>query len=270
MGAGPNHLLEGGLAERLAQQGHDVVTTTVVLPAAAFLPEIQAAFEIDRRLAACIAEAVAGGAFPFVLAGNCMTSVGTISGVAEPELGVIWFDAHGDFNTPETTQGGFLDGMALAAVTGRCWHPLTSSVPGFSAVAEKRVMMVGARDLDAEESEALKRSEISRASPETVRDGFREKLEEQRTRMRDVYLHIDLDVLDPSEGKVNGYSTEGGLTANELRGAIEKIAGTFRIRAAALTAYDPSCDNDGRVRATAISLAATVIESVSKSGDAGS
>jgi len=61
---------------------------------------------------------------------------------------VLWFDAHGDFNTPESTLGGFLDGMALAIATGRCWTGLAATVPGFTPVAEENVVLVGARDLD--------------------------------------------------------------------------------------------------------------------------
>ena len=120
MGAGPERLIEAGLIDRLQQAGHEVVPCSVCLPSQKFMPEVQAAFELDRRLAGCVAEAVSAEALPVVLSGNCITSVGTVAGIGEPDLGVIWLDAHGDFNTPETTLGGFLDGMALATLTGRC------------------------------------------------------------------------------------------------------------------------------------------------------
>ena len=134
MGAGPERLMESGLIERLEQAGHEVVPCSVCLPSQTFMPEVQAAFELDRRLATCVAEAVAAGALPVILSGNCITSVGTVAGIGEPDLGVVWLDAHGDFNTPETTLGGFLDGMALATLTGRCWTSLAATVPGFGLI----------------------------------------------------------------------------------------------------------------------------------------
>ena len=73
---------------------------------------------------------------------------------------VLWLDAHGDYNTPETTTGGFLDGMALAMLTGRCWRAMTAQVPGFEPVAEKRVVMFGTRDLDSAGGELLRSSRI--------------------------------------------------------------------------------------------------------------
>jgi arginase family enzyme len=81
--------------------------------------------------------------FPLVLAGNCNTAVGTLSG-ADPEgLGVVWFDAHGDFNTPETTTTGFIDGMGLAIAVGHCWKAMARGVSGFSPVLEENVVIGG-------------------------------------------------------------------------------------------------------------------------------
>lgn len=267
MGAGPGRLLAGGLAERLVKDGHRVETTTITLPADAFVPEVQAAFELDRRLASSVASAVEKGAFPVVLAGNCISSVGTIAGLGEPNLGVMWFDAHGDFNTPETTIGGFLDGMALAVATGRCWTALAATVPGFQPVSERRVMMFGTRDLDPEEDAALSESDIERVSPDSVRTELHEVFARRRIDIRDVYLHIDLDVLDPSEGRANDFSAPDGMRLRELHDVVTEMAGAFLIRAAALTAFDPSQDTDGRMCETAIGLIATVVNVVSQSAD---
>ena len=73
--------------------------------------------------------------FPLVLAGNCNAAVGVVAGLG-PGAAVLWCDAHADFNTPETTTGGFLDGMGLATVTGRCWTSMAARVPGFVPVAK--------------------------------------------------------------------------------------------------------------------------------------
>jgi arginase len=267
MGAGPEKLMECGLIDRLEQAGHEVVACTIRLPSDAFMPEVQAAFELDRRLAGCVAETIAAGAFPVILSGNCITSVGTVAGIGDPELGVIWLDAHGDFNTPETTLGGFLDGMALATLTGRCWTLLAATVPGFVPVAEKRVMLFGARDLDSREATALIESEIERLSPDAMRSGVHENLVQRGAHTQDVYLHIDLDSLDPSEGRANGFAVAGGFSVADVRSLVDEVASVFRIRAVAVTAFDPMHDTDGRVCEAGINLLAAAVDAVSRGRD---
>src|SRR6478735_11713834 len=97
--------------------------------------------------------------FPVVLSGNCLAAVGVIAGLGEG-TGVIWIDAHGDFNTPQTTTRGFLDGMTLATATGKCWVELANGIEGFMPVPEDAVVLIGARDLDPGEKAALARSSI--------------------------------------------------------------------------------------------------------------
>lgn len=264
MGAGPNQLIESGLVEHLLESGHEVDTVEVTLPPGTFRPEIQAAFELDRLLAPIVRDALTRAAFPIVLSGNCITSLGTIAGIGGRDLGIMWFDAHGDFNTPETTTGGFLDGMALAIATGRCWRPLAASIPGFSPVADARVMMFGARDLDPDEGDALGRSGIARMSAASARAGASRAFSKRADKDQPVYLHVDLDVLDPAEGKANGFAAPDGLSVSELRGLMTEIAGHFRVRAAAFTAYDPTHDSDGRIAAGAIGTIVTLVDSVAK------
>jgi arginase len=265
MGAGPERLMESGLIERLEEAGHEVVPCSVCLPSQAFMPEVQAAFELDRRLAGCVSDAVAAGALPVVLSGNCITSVGTVAGIGEPDLGVVWLDAHGDFNTPETTLGGFLDGMALATLTGRCWTSVAATVPGFVPVAERRVMLFGARHLDVQEATELVESEIERLLPDAMRAGIGDNLSKRREHTREIYLHIDLDSLDPSEGKANGFAVAGGFSVADVRALVDEVASAFRIRAVALTAYDPSTDEDGRACEAAIGLIVAAVNAAAAS-----
>lgn len=267
MGAGPERLMDSGLIDRLEHAGHEVVPCSICLPSQAFMPEVQAAFELDRRLATCVAEAVAVGALPVILSGNCFTSVGTVAGIGEPDLGVIWLDAHGDFNTPETTIGGFLDGMALATLTGRCWTSLAASVPGFVPVSERRVMLFGARDLDAREAAELIESEIEHLTPDAIGAGLADNLARRREHTREIYLHIDLDSLDPSEGKANSFAVAGGFSVVDVRSLVDEVARAFRIRAVALTAYDPSQDDGGRVCEAGIGLVVAAVNAVSRAND---
>lgn len=101
-----------------------------------------------------------------MLAGNCITAVGALAGIADSEPAVLWLDAHGDLNTPETTRSGFLDGMALVILTGRCWRSLAETVLGFRPVEERRVRHFGAHKLDDAERELLVPSEIAVITPD--------------------------------------------------------------------------------------------------------
>jgi len=260
MGAGPEALLKSGIADRIAAHGHEISQTSIELPSDVFLPEVKAAFELDRRLSKAVSAAIARDAFPVVLSGNCISSLATVSGVGLNEPGVIWFDAHGDFNTPETTQSGFLDGMALAILTGRCWQLLAKTISGFAPVRDDRVMLVGARHFDEDESALVSSTKVVRVSSEEVHKDFRETLASFGQRVRDVYLHVDLDVLDTSEGNANSFAVAGGLSLSELLDAIHAIGDVTHIRAVALTAYDPACDGNGKMSEAAANVIETAID----------
>lgn len=262
MGAGPERLIESGLADRLAERGHEVSVTTIELPDGFFNSEISAAFNLYRQLADGVRRAFARDAFPIVLSGNCNSCLGTTAGIEEQELGVIWFDAHADFNTPDTTLSGFLDGMALSVLTGRCFHQLTETIPGFHTVSDDRVLLVGARDLDASEDAALNASGVTRVPAATVTSELASALRSLRQRWENVYLHLDLDVLDSSEGKANAYAVGGGLSVAQLEDAVRTLAREVRVRAVALTAYDPRADIDGRAGEAAMKVLLTVADAV--------
>jgi arginase len=124
MGAGPDHLMEGGLPEMLRSTERSTLSFAHVSPEVDPPAEVATAFELDCLVSEQVREAVAGGEFPLVLSGNCNTAVGTISGLGASDLGVVWFDAHADFNTPETTTTGFTDGRGLAVAVEHCWKAM--------------------------------------------------------------------------------------------------------------------------------------------------
>jgi arginase len=253
MGRGPLHFAEHGVSHRLRTGGYQVAETTIDVPAA-FPTELGTSFAVYRSLSEQVRAVVAGGGFPMILAGNCGSSLGTVSGVraASPNdssaIGVIWLDAHADFNTPETTTSGFLDGTVLAALTGRGWSALTASIPGFRPVSDAHVVLVGARDIDAEEERLLASSRVMRVEASRMQaDGARAALDPALTELARhvsrIYLHIDLDVHDPAEAQANQYAVPGGLTADTVRELVRVVAERFSIVAAALTAYDPIYDD---------------------------
>ncbi|HEU0016611.1 MAG TPA: arginase family protein [Longimicrobium sp.] len=260
MGGGPLRLLESGLAAHLREAGHDVAVEEIAPESDAPPAEIRTKFEIDRALAERVRAARSAGELPVILAGNCGTSLGTLAGIGSAP-GVVWFDAHGDFNTPDTSGSGFLDGMSLAAATGRCWAALAATVPGFSPVPDDRVLLVGARDIDSAEFDLLTASEVAVLPPRIVDAGLPAALDELRTRASEVYVHIDLDVLDPSEARPNPFPAPDGLTIAQLTDALREIASRFRIAAIALTAYDPTCDENGRIPTIIPHLLAAILRS---------
>ena len=253
MGAGPEHLVAAGLPARLEQLGHHVEITTVDPPADSWLAEVHTAFELAALIAGCVRKAQQNGAFPVVLAGNCFASLGVVSALGAG-TGVLWFDAHGDFNTPETTVGGFLDGMALATLTGRCFTGMSSRLPGFVPVREQHAWLIGARDLDPAEEEMLLDSPVGRVSSEAVGLDLGSRVRKELDGPRQLHVHLDLDVLDPSEGQVNEYACEGGVPAARLRSAMAALGALDTVAALTLSAYDPRYDSDGRVCAVAFGV----------------
>jgi len=254
MGSGPDRLLRAGLPDSLEAAGHLVEVEHISLGEDSIPAEIRSSFELNREIASRVRAAVDAGAVPIVLAGNCISAVGTLAGLSPTCCVVLWFDSHGDFNTPETTIGGFLDGMALSTVTGRCWQQLAATVQGHRPVSESDVVLLGARDLDPLEEDLLASSDVMVLSPVQVRSDLTKVLRELSSRVKDVYVHLDLDVLDPGEGRANALAAPNGLSLEEVRAALETIRADFRIRAIALTAYDPSFDPKGDLVRAAIIL----------------
>jgi arginase len=269
MGAGPEHLLAAGAAERLRAHGHRVRVEEITLPDDTFPAEIRTAFELQRAVAVGVRSAAATGSLPVVLAGNCnVAALGMLAGLRARNVGVLWFDAHGDYNTPETTIGGFLDGMALAMATGRCWIQLLERLPGFEPVAPSNVLLLGARDLDPLEASLLAESRVTRLQPADVDAGLAAALDRMQQRIRDVYVHVDLDVLDPAKhGSANAFAAPDGLGVDQVVSAIRTAARRFRVRGAALTAYDPAFDADGRTCRAALALLEALADAPASSED---
>jgi arginase len=165
--------------------------------------------------------ALYAGDFPILLASDCTICMGALPVLArrEPDTRVVWLDAHGDFNTPETTASGFLGGMCLSAACGR-WDA------GFGAGIDARsVVFSDGRDLDAAEREEMDRAGLAILAPRAVAGAARGER---------VFLHIDFDVLDPSEMPFS-FPAAGGLSLPELASLVEQLAGSAEIAGLELT-----------------------------------
>ena len=257
MGAGPEHLCASGLKEHLTAQGHTVELKTIEPASANWRAEVQTSFELMRVVAENVRRTREARQFPIVLAGNCNAAIGVLAGLGA-RTGVLWLDAHGDFNTPQTTMSGFLDGMTLATATGRCWTEMARSIQGFEPVPDEAVVLLGARDLDPGEEAALARSKIIRLSAEAATIGIESVLQSLSREITQFYLHLDLDALDPIEGRANSYSARGGFSSAALQTLLSRIAGQLPIKALTIAGYDPSYDKEGTVCRTALQAAANV------------
>jgi arginase len=200
-----------------------------------------------KQIAMMVREVVASGQFPLVLAGSCDVSKGILSGFDHARCGVIWIDAHGDFNTPESTITGFFPGMSLAVITGHCYRNYWAQIGNSAPISEAATLILGVRDLDPAERERLERSAIRVVS---WREGKPQadvlaSLDELARRTPEIYLHIDMDALDPhvAPGIVD-HPVPGGLSLQDMQETIRAVAVRFRIRAAALCTYNPDLDQD--------------------------
>lgn len=252
MGRGPGHIVRHLQAEKKFEVDEVEVHDRFAL-------EVGTSFAVARQLAEKVCNVSSSGAFPLVLAGGCISCVGTLAGLGVPPAAIIWLDAHGDFNTPETTISGFLDGMALATAVGRCWSKLAATVPGFHAVPEKQAVLVGAREFDVNERELLDNSAVGLIEPQLIRNhGLRAEFEQHWTKIHAytgrAYLHIDLDVLDPAEACANQFAAPGGLTLSELLAIVSLVRERFTLAAAAITAYDPEYDEGEKALRAAVSI----------------
>ena len=264
MGSGPEHFVENGLAEILQGEGHEVWIETVESKAE-FRAEIRTQFELYGLLADRVAEARRENKFPLVLSGNCGASLGAIAGAETKQTGVIWFDAHGDFNTPETTTGGFLDGMGLAIAAGLCWKRLAASIPNFNPVRGARILHVGGRDFDPEERERLTEAgaavvDYAAIEKSNVRNALKTALSKFRLNAEEAHLHIDLDVLNPKETPANEYADgEDGISAGQVVEAIEFIKENLNITSATIASFDPKFDPQGKTLQAGLRLIRTII-----------
>lgn len=213
------------------------------------LKYIDCIIPMGRRIAGAVATSIQGGRFPLVLGGDHSLSVGSIRGAAKHrKLGVIWVDAHADFNTPETTPSGNIHGMPLAALCGLGDPRLVSLWDEAPPVIDpKRIAIIGARDLDPGEKRNLREAGVMVQSIEQIdRIGMIAALEKCIERVRrdvdGLYLSFDMDALDPRHAPGVGTPVNGGLTFREAHLACEVVAETGQLIGMDMVEVNPILD----------------------------
>jgi arginase len=276
----PEYLDKGGLQKLLEQQGWRLRPTSTV----ALTPEEQKAYgEWNRlglangNLARIVAAEVKEGGFPVGLLANCSALMGMLGGLqhAGPtsrplRVGLVFIDAHGDFNTPETTLSGMLGGMPVAISAGLGLTRLRLKSGLDPALPERHIVIAGARDLDPLEQDLLDRSAVERLSVDAIKTGSA-AIDAQMKRLEGlsdvIYVHVDIDVLDPPEVRGHPLTVPNGPTSAELAAALTQM---FRHPKAAAfgVASTPSGDHDqdGRSRQAAYNLILGALKGVQQRG----
>src|SRR6266702_35836 len=269
---GPQAFLDHGLIPRREARGH-----TISQPIWIELPKAERTRDavtnlgrIAGREAAAVRTALQQeNSFVLVLAGDCTHAVGAIGGLAQAQgyTGVVWFDAHGDLNTMETTTRGFLGGLPYAVALGWDLEDWRLAAGLEQPVRPEAAALIGASDLDPAEVEALQRHPILRMDAvEMMQPGVAERvqaaLQPRANEAQAWYLHIDLDVAGPEE-------VPGGLTPaphwpprQHIIDAARAAAQTIPVKVASLAVYNPAGDVNGRGVRFGLDIAMAIVEGV--------
>jgi arginase len=266
---GPSAIRYAHLQPELAKLGYAVEDKgNVAVPIAEMcqitepnLKYIDCIVPMARRTAGAVATSIQAGHFPVVLGGDHSLALGSIHGAARhKQLGVLWVDAHADFNTPATTPSGNIHGMPLAALCGlgdprlvRLWE---AAVP---AIDPQRVAVIGARDLDPGEKQNLHEAGVLVMGMEQIdRMGMFQALQMAITHIsRDtdgIYLSFDVDSLDPRHAPGVGTPVTGGLTYREAHLACEMAAETGKLVGLDMVEVNPILDVQNQTAHLAVEL----------------
>ncbi|MBM3181948.1 MAG: arginase [Chloroflexi bacterium] len=221
---------------------------------------------MSRRVSGAVSTSMQAGHFPLVIGGDHSLSIGSVRGAARNrKLGVIWIDAHADFNTAETTPSGNIHGMSLAILCGLGDKSLVQlwdeSIP---VIDPRNIAIIGARDLDTGEKANLRDAGTMVMSMEQVdRYGMvtvLEKAIEHVTRDTDgMYLSLDLDALDPRHAPGVGTPVPAGLTEREAHLACELIAETGKLVGMDIVEVNPILDVQNQTAKLAVEFALTAL-----------
>src|SRR5829696_5837710 len=255
LGAGPDALLTAGLPEQLRAAGADVAGPHEAHLDPTLREEGRTALNIGR-LGADTARLVAGarrnGDGALVLAGDDTAAIGVVSGLeqaaaAGTAVGVVWVDAHGDFNTPETSFSGILAGMPVAILAGLA-GPLWRNAAGLATpVATENIILAGVRELDEKEEELIRSTNVQVVPATELCDGatFAQAIDRLARRCPLLYLHVDLDVLDPRFVPSASTPSANGLSIEELVAAMATVLQSGKVAAVTISSLNPGAGARG-------------------------
>ncbi|WNS75649.1 arginase [Bacillus sp. DTU_2020_1000418_1_SI_GHA_SEK_038] len=266
---GPSAIRYAGVNERLKalfDEVHDKGDIAIGRPEVEVDPvsnlrNLNLIAEKTELLAKEVDQAIEDQAFPLVLGGDHSIAIGTLAGVAKhyKNLGVIWYDAHGDLNTAETSPSGNIHGMPLAVSLGM-GHPLLTNVGGYAPkVRPENIVIIGARALDEGERELIKKLGIKVYTMHEIdRLGMTKVMEETISYLKGktdgVHLSLDLDGLDPHDAPGVGTPVIGGISYRESHLAMEMLAEARLITSAEFVEVNPILDEKNKTASVAVAL----------------
>ena len=266
---GPAAIRYADLNEKLNYLGYTVVdegnllnsTPGTPLSGDAKLKNLEPILEICETLSAVVEGICAAGDFPLVIGGDHSLALGSATGAAAAcgSLGLLWIDAHGDFNTDQTSPTGHIHGMPLAALAGYGDTRLVS-LGGFSPkVDPAHIAVVGVRDLDAGERELLRAAQVHVFTMKDIdhmgiATVMARALEITTQGTRGLHVSLDIDALDPREVHGVGTPVRGGLTYREASFVMEEIAATGKMTSLDVVEVNPILDSKNRTAQMAVDL----------------
>jgi arginase len=266
---GPSAIRYAGINERLKplfDQIHDmgdipVGRPEVVIDKESNLRNLDLVAEKSTLLAEKVDEVIQSGSFPLVLGGDHSIAIGTLAGVSKhyQNLGVIWYDAHGDLNTADTSPSGNIHGMPLAASLGIGHRSLTDIAGYAPKVKPENVVIIGARSLDEGEKILIKEKGIKVYTMHEIdRLGMAKVMEETITYLKGrtdgVHLSLDLDGLDPNDAPGVGTPVMGGISYRESHLAMEMLEEAQIITSAEFVEVNPILDEKNKTARVAVEL----------------
>lgn len=219
----------------------------------------------NEKLAEMVDQEVANGKFPLILGGDHSIAIGSIAGIAKHynNLGVIWYDAHGDLNYEETSPSGNIHGMSLAVNLGIGHERLTNILGYQPKIKPENIVIIGARCLDPGEKDLIKEKGMKVYTMQEIdRMGMPAVMEETinylKERTDGVHLSLDLDALDPTEAPGVGTPVIGGLTYRESHLAMEMLSEANIITSAEFVEVNPILDVKNKTASVAVGLVGSV------------
>jgi arginase len=270
---GPSALRGAGLQaslKKLGLQVEDIGNLSVKQPEEMPVGEKRAKYmqeiaETCGDIAAAAEKSLSEGFLPLVLGGDHSIAAGVAAGVAsyfrkeKKQIGYLWLDAHGDMNTPESSPSGNVHGMPLAAIMGY-GAPELVDLLGFKPKAEpSNIVIVGARDLDAQERKIVKKSGIHVFTMRDIDErGMREVMSDALKHAMDdtagIAVSLDMDFVDPSDAPGVGTPVRGGVTYREAHLAMEMIADTESMVSLEVVEINPILDEHNRTALLGVEL----------------
>ncbi|QHT45211.1 arginase [Bacillus sp. SB49] len=267
---GPSAIRYAGMIERLEKLNYDIKDLgDIEIPRPTYKQEVKQdnlrnldeITEGSKRLASEVDEVIKGERFPLVLGGDHSIAMGTLAGVAKhyENLGVIWYDAHGDLNTADSSPSGNIHGMPLAVSLG-IGHEKLTGIHGYEPkIKPENIVIIGARSLDEGERVLIKEKGIKVYTMHEVdRMGMTKVMEETIEYLQDhtdgVHLSLDLDGLDPNDAPGVGTPVIGGLSYRESHLAMEMLHQSSMITSAEFVEVNPILDEKNKTASVAVGL----------------